>query len=191
MRNREEAARAAEATTRNTPGMCQAQVVVWFQSSPVGDYDGDGAADAEDGWKSEPAKYKHTGDRRPPRGVPVSFLGGSHDNGHRAMSLGAGKFRSTDFDTATQRYAPGHVGTANSLEVLERVMGVTYAGWSETMDGKYIPLPLGHRRRSKGWRVEKAERLLHHAGRQPGTLRASILEKVAKLLARVPEHPKH
>ena len=54
------------------------------------------AAGCEDGWKSEPAKYKHPGDRNPPRGVPVSYLGGSHDNGHRAVSLGNGKIRSTD-----------------------------------------------------------------------------------------------
>ena len=136
MRNREEAAKAAEATTHNTPGMCQGQVGMWFQSIPVGDFDGDGAADAEDGWKSE-GSHQVKGDRHPPRGVPVSYLGGSHDNGHRAISLGNGLIRSTDAG------GPGVVKTV-PLDWPEKNWGLQYAGWSPTMNGVAIPLPPKH-----------------------------------------------
>lgn len=141
MRNREEAARAAEADRFNQVGTCQLTTRIWLDSPSVGDYDGDGRADAEDGWKSEPASARHTSRTGIPRGLPVSFLGGRNDDGHRALSLGNGRFRSTDWDTVNQRYKAGVVGTAYSLEALERGMGVTYAGWSTTIGGKEIPSP--------------------------------------------------
>jgi hypothetical protein len=138
IRNREQAVQAALATHTNHVGWCQLVVHGYYLAPSVGDFDGDGAADAEDGWKSEPAKYKHF-DRNPPRGTPVSFLGGSHDNGHRAISLGHGILRSTDFSSVTGTYAPGVVGNG-TIDQVAHAMGVTYAGWSETIDGYYIPL---------------------------------------------------
>lgn len=133
MRNREEAALAAEATNHNTVGFCQAVTRGWYDAPSVGDFDGDGAADAEDGWKSEPLRARHS-TRNPPRGVPVTYLGGSNDNGHRAISLGNGKIRSTDAG------GDGNVATVD-LDWPEKNFGVTYVGWSETMDGIDIPLP--------------------------------------------------
>lgn len=138
--DREQGAQRAEASRTNKPGRCQEWTREIFDAPSVGDYDGDGRADAEDGWKSEPAQYRHPGDRNPPRGVPVSFLGGRNDDGHRAASIGGGLIRSTDFDTITRRYKAGTVGTGTIAEV-ERAMGVTYAGWSDTIDGHLIPLP--------------------------------------------------
>lgn len=138
--DREEAAQNALAQRTNAPGMCQQITRGWFGVPSVGDFDGDGRADAEDGWKSEPVRYRHPGDRNPPRGVPVSFLGGSRDDGHRAASLGGGLIRSIDFDTTTKRYKAGTTGTGTIAEI-ERALGVTYAGWSETCDGVLIPLP--------------------------------------------------
>jgi hypothetical protein len=134
VRNREEAASAAENTHRNTPGMCQHQTWVWFAGSSAGDRDHDGDADAVDGWLSEPAQAKHAGDRHPPRGVPVSWSGGSHGHGHRAISLGDGKIRTTDGD------GEGVVATRD-LDWPEQAWGLHYLGWSETIDGQTIPVP--------------------------------------------------
>lgn len=133
MRNREEAAKVAEADTTNGPGMCQLQTREWLDAPSAGDFDGDGAADAEDGWKREPASARRF-DRNPPRGVPVTWLGGPNDNGHRALSLGNGKIRSTDAG------GRGKVATVD-LSWVERNWGLSYAGWSTTINGLPIPLP--------------------------------------------------
>jgi hypothetical protein len=137
---REEAARRAEATKTNVPGTCQLVTRGYFLAPSAGDFDGDGRADAEDGWKHEPIHARHF-DRNPPRGVPVSFLGGSHDDGHRAISIGGpAPVRSTDFNGVTKRYQAGVVGNG-TIDEVARAMGVTYAGWSDTIDGILIPDP--------------------------------------------------
>lgn len=151
MRNREQAARAAEATVHNVPGFCQGQVSIWFDAPVAGDYDGDGAADAEDGWKKEPLKYRHTS-KDAPRGVPGAALGGSHDNGHRFISLGGGIWRSTDFNGTTNRYERGICGNG-TVDQICNAMGVVWAGWSETMNGVLIPMPPPP---SRGAGVDKA-----------------------------------
>lgn len=133
VRNRAEVVKVAASTNFNVPDTCQLVVRTWFDAPSVGDFDGDGAADAEDGWKSEPAIRRHF-DRNPPAGVPVSYLGGSRDNGHRALSLGNGKIRSTDAGGS------GRVATVD-LDWPEKVWGLKYAGWSETIDGVLIPMP--------------------------------------------------
>lgn len=129
--DRDEAVRQALAQRTNTPDTCQMVTRTWCGVPSAGDYDGDGSADAEDGWKSEPVKYRHT-DRNPPAGVPVSYLGGSRDNGHRALSLGNGLIRSTD---------AGGRGVVATVDILwpVRAWGLQYAGWSETCDGVLIP----------------------------------------------------
>lgn len=133
LRNRDQAVTAALADKTNTPRYCQLVTRTWFNAPSAGDVDGDGAADAEDGWKREPASAKRY-DRNPPKGVPVTWLGGSQDNGHRAISLGNGMIRSTDAAGA------GKVGTV-PLRWVEDNWGMAYAGWSTTMNGYAIPLP--------------------------------------------------
>lgn len=132
--DRDDAVIRALAAKNNVPNTCQLWTRLVFGVPSVGDVDGDGASDAEDGWKSEPAKYKHPGDRHPPAGVPVSYGGGSHDNGHRAVSLGGGMIRSTD------AAGWGHVGTV-PLDWPEKTWGLVYLGWSDTCDGWLIPEP--------------------------------------------------
>lgn len=141
--NREQAARRAEASKTNTPGMCQAWTRGIFGAGSAGDRDGDGDADAIDGWKSEPLNKRHPGDRNPPRGVPVSF---DLKFGHRAVSLGGGKIRSTDMQGNV--YTPGVVGTT-TIAALEKAMGIRYLGWSETITGILIPPP------TRGARIDK------------------------------------
>lgn len=136
--NREVAARKAEASTSNSPGTCQLWTRTQFNAPSAGDVDHDGDSDAIDGWKSEPTTHRHT-DRNPPRGVPIAFKNKSGTgHGHRAISLGGGKVRSTDMSGNT--YKPGTVGTT-TIAALESAMGLDYLGWSDTIDGEPIPLP--------------------------------------------------
>lgn len=127
---REQAAKTAEADHTNVPGMCQQQTRYWFNAPSSGDQNSDGDADALDGWADEPAWARHPGDRNPPRGVPLSWAGG---HGHRAISLGNRRVRSTDVPRA------GVVGTVD-IDWFERNWGKVYLGWSETISGIKIPL---------------------------------------------------
>lgn len=144
VRSGKEALAVALAQDHNVPGTCQANVHNWYGAPSVGDVDHDGDADAVDGWESEPKKYRHPGDRKPPHTVPLSFHGGSRGFGHRCM-LGAhdGRIRSTDVNGNV--YAPGTTGTvsaattAEAIAIIEQMMGVTYTGWSETISGELIP----------------------------------------------------
>lgn len=131
--NREEAAKRAEASKTNVPGTCQLWTRTMFGAPSAGDQDGDHDADAVDGWKSEPVSKRHTG-RNPPRGTPVAWSGGSNGNGHRAISLGNGKIRSTDAGGS------GKVATVD-LGWVEKNWGLRYLGWSETISGQQIPVP--------------------------------------------------
>jgi len=162
VRNREEAVQAALATTRNTPGMCQAFTRGWFAAPSVGDFDGDGAVDAEDGWKQEPAWAKHA-DRKPPRGTPVAWGGGSADNGHRAISLGPVGPQGQYMIRSTDGGGRGITATV-PLDFPERKWGMPYLGWSETISGHKIPLPPAPKPpEPKSNNVTKARRLLQKA----------------------------
>lgn len=141
--DRDQIVTRAKAARTNTPNTCQLWTRTICGAPSAGDYDGDGAADAEDGWKSEPAHYQHPGDRNPPAGVPVSYGGGSRDNGHRAISLGRKRtlkhpVRGVTMIRSTDAAGWGHVGTV-PLDWPERTWGLTYFGWSDTCDGYLIP----------------------------------------------------
>jgi hypothetical protein len=183
LRTPKQALAVADSRSTNIPGACQAETRDYYGAPSVGDFDGDGAADAEDGWKSEPVTAKRF-DRNPPLGYPVAFLGGRNDNGHRAISRGHGMIRSTDFDETTRRYRAGVRGNG-TIEEIERAMGVKYVGWSKTIDG--IPIPPDPKPPKKlGWRVKKAKELLKDAKRKPNTRRARLLEKIGNLLDKIP-----
>lgn len=141
VRSSKEAMAAALKQTSNEPGTCQLTVRNWFGAPSAGDRDRDGDADAVDGWLSEPARFRHPGDRNPPPGKPLAFSGGSRGFGHRALSLPNG-VRSTDM--WNNRYKSGITstvtgGVANAIATIERSMGVKYLGWSETITGLMIP----------------------------------------------------
>jgi hypothetical protein len=179
MRTPKQAVAASLATHHNVPRSCQFTTRIWLDAPSAGDFDGDGMADAEDGWKKEPATARRF-DRNPPAGYPVYYSGGSQDNGHRALSLGHGKIRSTD--------AGGSGVTATvDLDWPERNWGLKYGGWSTTMDGVPIPPDKKPKPLTKGWRVKRAEKLIKNAHSKPGTRRAKILERIANLLAKVPK----
>ena len=182
---RSEAAKRAEASTRNVPGTCQLWTRTQYDAPSAGDRNGDGDADAVDGWQSEPAAARHPGDRNPPRGVPVAFSGGSRGYGHRAISLGDGKIRSTDMTAIG--YKAGTVGTTTIAQI-ERSMGVTYLGWSETITGLPIvddltPKPNPRPKPIPVSRRAKAIRRLARRARKNGRARwAARLDRWAQRL---------
>lgn len=139
IRTAAQAAEVAANTHTNVEGTCQRVTRGYYLAPSAGDQDGDGDADAWDGWLSEPAWARVPGDRRPPLGYPLSFRSNDpRKHGHRAISFGGGLGRSTDFDGVTKRYRAGVVGTGTIAEI-ERAMNVTYVGWSKTIDGQPIP----------------------------------------------------
>jgi hypothetical protein len=202
MRNRAEAVKAALATHTNEVGFCQGQVTIWYDTNPVGDFDGNGRANAVDGWESEPAQFKHT-DRKPPFGVPVAYVGGSHGDGHRAISLGDGTIRSTDAG------GPGIVATV-PLDWPEKTWGLKYVGWSESMNGTLIPhahphpapapmpaptpppAPTPAPTPTRGGRVDAAIKKLRRADKKakPGPRKTLIEKALAALLKIKPKVPK-
>lgn len=185
MRTPSQAVAAARATKHNVPESCQFTTRIWLDAPSAGDFDGDGAADAEDGWKKEPVTARRF-DKRGIPGYPAAFLGGSHDNGHRALFVEPNILRSTDFNGVTKRYDPGVVGEGTVDEVAD-AMNVTWAGYSLTMDGIRIPPDKKPKPLTKGWRVERAERLIKHSKSKPGSARSKILKQIADLLVKVPK----
>jgi hypothetical protein len=180
--NREEAVSRALTSKTFAAGMCQLWTRTMFGAPSVGDQDRDGDADAVDGWKSEPASAKHT-DRKPPRGVPVAFTGGSRGFGHRAISLGNGLIRGTDMRDG--RYQAGVVGNA-TISQIESSMGVKYAGWSETISGQVIPKPPVEM--TRGRRIDQAIKDLRNA-KGTGT-RGSIIKSALSDLLKIKRFPK-
>lgn len=134
MKNREQAVQAAlEAVGDEVePRTCQKWTRELYGAPSVGDVDGDGASDAEDGWKSEPKSARHPGDRTPEDGTPVSWEGGSEDNGHRAIYVGNNEIVGVDMPH------PGKIGKVD-LDWVTRNWGLSYVGWSDTISGKQIP----------------------------------------------------
>lgn len=90
--------------TTYPPGWClNFQRTKIFRVPGVGDYDRDGAADAEDFWKAakDHGEVVETSDPMEiPPGVMIAWVGGSGDYGHVAYALGNGEMVSTDLPTS-------------------------------------------------------------------------------------------
>lgn len=121
MQSLDGAIRDALADRTNDPGMCLQQTRIWYEIAAK-------HPDASTGWRN--AKYRRT-DRKPPRGAPVWWTGGSSGHGHIGLALGDGTFRSTD---AAGR---GKVGTV-SLDYPEKQWGLKWGGWSADLNGVTI-----------------------------------------------------
>lgn len=155
--SREQAVKNALASQSATPGTCQLWTRTQFGAPSAGDRDRDNDADANDGWLSEPVKARHF-DRKFPAGVPLYFKNSDGTGfGHRTVSLPGGKTRSIDISDDGTFYQPGNVGSA-TIEQVERAMGLTYVGWSETITGLPIPFktPKPVKNTSRGVQVDKA-----------------------------------
>jgi hypothetical protein len=147
--SRQQAVRNALAATTNKVGMCAQWTRQQFGVPALGDFDGDGDADAVDMWKACVLKHHADSEPVPPAGVPVFWSGGSKGHGHAAVSLGGGMVRSTDAWTA------GQIGTVPISEVTRR-WGMPYLGWTEDLYGHEIPDPEGDLRRAREDKLAKA-----------------------------------
>jgi len=181
IRSGAEAIKVACAQTRNTPGMCQANVRSWFNAPAAGDVDHDGDADAIDGWLSEPKWARHPGDRNPPLGRPLSF---GRKKGHRALTVPGG-VRSTDM--SGNRYKAGVTSTVTgtmpaAIAQIERSMGVEYLGWSETIDGHPIPADP----KPKGTTVDEQAALNFESGKRPALVkRPRVKTRMKQIITRL------
>ena len=121
--------------TKYPAGWCLRFVLSEIFGAPgIGDWDGDGAADAEDYLKAA----KRAGTLNPiedpedvPAGALVLWTGGRNDHGHAAYSLGEGGIVSTDLPKA------GRVGRVH-IDAPNKYWGLALAGWVTTA-------PTGHR----------------------------------------------
>lgn len=128
----------------NGAGQCRLQCRLCLGTASVGDFDHDGRADAEDAWKA--AKRKHPGDRKPPRGFPVFWAGGSHDDGHEALSAGVpgsklGNALRRLFGRANETWVwstdilrDGYFDYV-PMSLIEQKWGLSYLGWTEDDNG--------------------------------------------------------
>jgi hypothetical protein len=185
--NREQAAKRAEASKSFSTGMCQLWTRTMYDAPSAGDQDRDNDADAVDGWKSEPLAHRHEGDRRPPRGTPVAFSGGSRGHGHRAISLGNGIIRGTDMSNG--RFTRGVVGNATIAQI-EAAMGVRYLGWSNTITGIVIPMPpppAPSGPLTRGPRIDRALVILRRAAKaaKDGTERDTQIKRAIANLEKI------
>lgn len=135
-----QAAENALARTRNIANTCQIVTRGYYGAPSVGDFDGDGASDAEDGWKAEPLKGRHPGDRKVPLGFPVSWGGGSSDHGHRAITVGWSDEHNEAIIRSTDSPKTG-ITSSVLLSWIEENWDLPYLGWSETISGVWIPKP--------------------------------------------------
>lgn len=123
VRNAEQTASSAEQSTSNPPGYC----LQWSRErASIGALQPDAAT----AWQH--AFNRHPGNRKPPRGAMVYWLGGSHGYGHIAVSLGNGKVRSTDSGGS------GRPATVD-LGWPEAHWGLSYAGWADNVNDVAIP----------------------------------------------------
>jgi hypothetical protein len=113
----------AKATTSCVPGQCLWQTQEWLESPHA-------YHDAAAQWRN--ATHQHADDRKPPRGAPTFYTGGTNGYGHACISLGDGKIRSTDCPSS------GNVGNTD-IGWPERAWGLKYAGWTEDIGGVDIP----------------------------------------------------
>lgn len=185
IRTRSKAIEAAKATKTNVPGTCQKVTRGWFNAPSAGDQDGDGDADAVDGWKSEPPEARIYS-RTPPPGFPVAFKGGSKGYGHRAISVGDGMCISTDMYNG--KYTPGVTGYA-TISQIERTMGVQYLGASRTIDG--YPIPPEPEVWTRGKNVDHALEDLKLAKKKAGPIRKVRLKAIIQSIRNtIPKKPK-
>lgn len=122
--------------SRNWHNCCGIFVRTAFGRPSIGDYDGDGSADAEDMWKRAEHKHYETDPAAIPRGVPVWWSGGSADNWHIAFSRGMG----TATVWGTDLVRDGQVDVY-PIAAVTRTWGMPLVGWAEDLNGARVWTP--------------------------------------------------
>jgi hypothetical protein len=97
---------------------CLYNVQEWYKTEHV-------YSSAKSQWDNIAENKKHRGDKNPPNGVPVFFLGGAF--GHIAIATGTNQnVVSTDLPNK------GYIGIS-TIEKVEKAWGYKYLGWSESI----------------------------------------------------------
>jgi hypothetical protein len=111
-------------------GQCMMRCRLLVDAPAIGDYDGDGMADAEDGWKFAKHRHPTSNPAEIPGGCYAWWGAGSHDNGHVAFTdpTTAGYCWSTDIDRI------GYFDRV-PISLINRRWGLPLLGWSEDIDG--------------------------------------------------------
>jgi hypothetical protein len=111
-------------------GQCMMRNRLLVDAPAIGDYDKDGSADAEDGWKFAKRKHPTTRVNDIPGGCFVWWGGGSRDNGHVAFAPveRPGYCWSTDIERA------GYFDLV-PIGLIAAKWGLSLLGWSEDIDG--------------------------------------------------------
>lgn len=122
----QEAKDRANRQTRCIPGYCLQYTRTWLD---IPSRDGSAAV----AWSN--ALGRHPGDRTPPAGAPMFWLGGSRGYGHIALSMNGTEhtFRGTDMP------GPGVVSTQDNDWISTHWSSMSYAGWAEGFNGILIP----------------------------------------------------
>lgn len=138
MSTAQDAINKAHKQSRNGPkfgtGECLYRVRRAYGAPAIGDWDRDGAADAEDGWKATKRKHPTSNPNVIPAGVPIWWTGGRHDYGHVAISLGGGRCISTDIKRA------GYFDVCR-VDDIRTQWGLKLLGWSEDINGLTVYTP--------------------------------------------------
>lgn len=160
---RKQVADRARASTHYATRMCMQWTRLMAGQDAVGDFDGDKASDAEDGWKS--SKSQHPGDTKPPEGTMVFWGGGSADNGHAAISLGPDT--NGNYWIRTTDGAGAGVNGTRLLSYPTTQWGMPYLGWTEGVLDDRIPLdappPKPEVKKTRGSLIDGALRKLKKA----------------------------
>lgn len=132
----------ARRNTTITEGMCVFHVrTVMRIMSPTGDVDGDGDADAHDGWKRARDKHFVNGPSyQLPRGVPVWFAAfpQARRHGHVAIATGYGKGRGSWVWSPGVPAAPDKWRRVTIGE-LEDGWSLDTVGYSYDLNGQPVP----------------------------------------------------
>jgi hypothetical protein len=117
-------------------GQCMMRNRMLVDAPSIGDYDGDGMADAEDGWKYAKRRHPTTLVNDIPGGCFVWWGGGSHDNGHVAFAPldHPGYCWSTDIERN------GYFDLV-PIGLIAAKWGLPLLGWSEDIDGVTVWTP--------------------------------------------------
>lgn len=110
---------------------CLMRVRECYGIASAGDFDGDGDADAWDGWQRARLKHRTTAVALIPRGFPVFWQGGSNGHGHVAISAGNGFVWSTDIER------PGFFDYVPITQIHDQ-WGLTLVGWTGDLNGVTI-----------------------------------------------------
>lgn len=165
----QEAVNNADRYYSSVPGMCLQYVRTWLEV-PSGSWS------AQDGWND--AQHRHPEDKKPPKGAPCFYRGGSRGYGHITLSRGNGMVRSTDTPLT------GRIGNVDLLW-FQSHWSQDYLGWTEDLNGIWIPYLKNSKGETKNTKYDHGDVLVDklHQGQKNS-------DSVGRLCYRLMHHKK-